>query len=394
MCHTGNGKSVKIPTECWETIEKYINDYSPMEICCAADESDREYYMEIFERLIDSKLLVLPQEEHLQIVDLSITCRCNLSCKHCCEPSQSVDGEDPLSTDEWKYIIDKIIKAGVQYVTITGGEPMVRTDFTELTRFLKEKDSIYKGLMTNGTLIDESNVDAIVNTYSDISISLDGYDEDTCSKLRGPGIFAIVIRSIELLKKRGFPAKRISVSMVETAYTQGKREYFENLCKELNVNSVIRTFSESGRGEMNAAEIKLRETESIYVKTQRNRGLMDIIKRMPRSVCQNCSAGRTKLAINYKGDIFPCMPLENSKYCLGNILTEDSIEQILRSRDNSGQKNFHHLLIRGRSRCAECDVAPFCMYCLDDFEREVQRVGIDAICKMKKGYLSEIIWGS
>lgn len=56
-------------------------------------------------------------------------------------------------------------------------EPMIRNDFIELLKYLKDH---YKGkiiISTNGTLINNENVEILAECASQIDISLDGYDE-------------------------------------------------------------------------------------------------------------------------------------------------------------------------------------------------------------------------
>ncbi|MFR5450012.1 MAG: radical SAM protein [Roseburia hominis] len=56
--------------------------------------------------------------------------------------------------------------------------------------------------MTNATLLNEKNVNAIVNAVDNISISLDGANEETVSLIRGANVFKKVLEVIELLHKK------------------------------------------------------------------------------------------------------------------------------------------------------------------------------------------------
>jgi MoaA/NifB/PqqE/SkfB family radical SAM enzyme len=58
---------------------------------------------------------------------------CPLHCKGCYANSQPAMAiEKPLSTSEWKTIIDKCHEAGIPQITFTGGEPTQREDLLEL----------------------------------------------------------------------------------------------------------------------------------------------------------------------------------------------------------------------------------------------------------------------
>lgn len=395
VCHSGNGNSLKMPSDCWENIEKYITYYSPSEICNAAHEDDKLYYQEIFSKMADIGLIIKDTyEERIKSVDLAITNRCNLHCAHCCEAAQNEGVNHGLSTQEWKDIIDKICFSDVETITITGGEPMLRRDFFDIAEYLKK---VYKGaigLSSNGTFITKDNVKRIRDTFSDISISIDGYDEDTCSRLRGSGVFKKVVEAVGLLIENGFDSKRISLSMVETAITFGKRELFEKLCSDLNVRSVVREFSKVGRGAENADWLCIGQENK---PKHRMEGYNNLKREMAlaRPSCDCCSAGRTRISINHIGDIYPCLPLENKRFCFGNMRDVENLRNYFDNACNNsrGYYNFQSILANKRERCSQCNVAPFCVGCLESFEREIEEFGIDAICKENKEYLQEAIWG-
>ena len=67
--------------------------------------------------------------------------------------------------------------------------------------------------MSNGLLISNKNVDEIIRIFDAIDLSLDGYDEESCSKIRGKGVFTKVISVVNLLIEKGFKSNNISLSM-------------------------------------------------------------------------------------------------------------------------------------------------------------------------------------
>lgn len=131
VCNTGWGTFLKLPTECWENIEKYIAVYSPKEICDAAQSEDKDYYEKIFSLLIEKKILT-KEKETIDTIDVSLTNRCNLQCMHCAASAKKVSDKENLTTTQWKTIMDKIILAQPNLIVLTGGEPLVRTDLKKL----------------------------------------------------------------------------------------------------------------------------------------------------------------------------------------------------------------------------------------------------------------------
>lgn len=398
VCHTGNGAHIKMPMECWNVIEEYLPCYTPEQVCLAAHAEDKIYYRNIYENLIRVNILVSPHSEHLDEVYLIITNRCNLKCTHCCESAVGINEKDILSIHEWKNILEKIFAEKVSKIVITGGEPMVREDFFDIVNYIKERFSGILALSTNGLLISKNNVKKITQTFDSISISLDGYDEITCSFHRGKGIFSKVIDNINLIKSSGFPAQNIYVSMVETAITHNGKDKFYQLCNELGVIPMVREFSATGRGRDN-------EDWLMPNTLKENGNCMETheLSKIKSSIlfCQNCTAGRTKICINQAGDVFPCPALENKKYYLGNALEVDNLKSFLLQnelhsisniRECQGKKNFKKLLIKNRDKCKDCNVSAFCIMCIEEFERKVENVGYEQMCNKNKEILSEVLW--
>lgn len=397
VCNTGNGRFIRIPNDCWKVIEEYIDSYSPEQICNAADADDQAYYKLIFEKLINNRILVLPEEERVNDVDLIITNRCNLKCIHCCADADGIIGNDTLDTHDWCNIIDILEMNKVKHIAITGGEPMIRKDFFDIVKYMKENFSGTLTLATNGTLINVENVHRLVESFNMISISIDGYDEKTCAKIRGAGVFAKVIKSVKLLIDAGFQQKNLSLSMVDTSITHNDIELFYSLCGDLGINPILRKFSAVGRGESE----KWLETEN----SDKHYGMIAIEDAATLSEinlsyisCQNCNAGRTRIAIDERGDIYPCLVLNDKEYCMGNMLVQHSINRSeFGSKTNDDEKNikfdnYEELLICNRKECSICDVGPFCHNCLGEFRELEKSKGLYEICRSNKEILERIIW--
>ena len=62
-------------------------------------------------------------------------------------PTKRVDRE--LTTDEWKFILDKAWAVGIPHVTFTGGEPTLREDLPDLIAYAELKGMV-SGLLSDG----------------------------------------------------------------------------------------------------------------------------------------------------------------------------------------------------------------------------------------------------
>ena len=142
---------------------------------------------------------------------LETTFRCNLGCVHCYvnEPVGNFairDRELPL--ERLKTLIDEAVDAGCLNLLLTGGEVLVRPDFSELYLY-----AIRKGLLvtvfSNGTLITDAIAD-LFDAYrpAAVEITLYGMTKQTYERVtRVPGSYEKCLAGIERLVTRGVPLK-------------------------------------------------------------------------------------------------------------------------------------------------------------------------------------------
>src|SRR5580658_413061 len=84
-------------------------------------------------------------------VQLDLTYRCNERCVHC---YLDHDDHGEMTTAEIKSLLDQMADAGVFYLTISGGEILMRRDFFEILEHARARTFCIK-LKTNGVLIRE-----------------------------------------------------------------------------------------------------------------------------------------------------------------------------------------------------------------------------------------------
>jgi radical SAM protein with 4Fe4S-binding SPASM domain len=135
------------------------------------------------------------------------TLRCNLKCSHCgsrCEPGR-VDPE--LTRDEVLGILDTIAQdfdATRIFVSITGGEPLLRPDLVEVVAHMTSL-GMRSCIVTNGTLLDAERASQLFDAgMRTISVSIDGMQAEH-EIMRGKGSWARALSAITLARKAGFP---------------------------------------------------------------------------------------------------------------------------------------------------------------------------------------------
>ena len=135
-------------------------------------------------------------------VAFELTARCNLKCKMCyvaMDASQMQRKGRELTAAEWIGFSRQTADAGTLYLLITGGEPLLRQDFTEIYTELCQMGFIIT-LNTNATLMN----DHYFNLFSKypptaVAVTLYGASPDTYKKVCGSAAgFDATIRGLEM----------------------------------------------------------------------------------------------------------------------------------------------------------------------------------------------------
>lgn len=118
------------------------------------------------------------------IISWNTTNECNLFCSHCYRDS-GVKAHSELNTSEAKKLIDEIARANFKIMIFSGGEPLMRSDIFELTKYATEKN-LRAVLGTNGTLLTEEVVKKLKSSgVMRVGISLDSLSIEKHNELRG-----------------------------------------------------------------------------------------------------------------------------------------------------------------------------------------------------------------
>ncbi len=177
----------------------------------------------------------LYENRYIGTVHWSITGKCNYKCKHCYMSAPDAKlGE--LSHEACMQLISQMADCGVQNVSLTGGEPLVRKDFYELLDALVEREINVTALYSNGKLVTEKLLDELEKRglHPVIDMSFDGVG---CHDwLRGvSGAEKEADRAFSLCAQRGFQTRS------ELCLHKKNKHVFRDSIKHLaalNVSSV------------------------------------------------------------------------------------------------------------------------------------------------------------
>ena len=114
-----------------------------------------------------------------------VTHRCPLHCVYCSNPLELAGTKAELSTEEWTSVFQQSGKLGVLHAHFTGGEPLARTDLTELISAARAA-GLYTNLITSGIGLNDQRLHALVNAGLDhIQISFQDSREEAANWIAG-----------------------------------------------------------------------------------------------------------------------------------------------------------------------------------------------------------------
>jgi heme d1 biosynthesis radical SAM protein NirJ len=200
------------------------------------------------------------------VVIWNLVRRCNLTCKHCYSISADVDFPGELGTQEVYAVMDDLKAFQVPVLILSGGEPLLRPDIFDISSRARAM-GFYVGLSTNGTLIDENNIDRIAAIgYDYVGISIDGMRDTHDRFRRKAGAFDASLRAIRLCHAAG-----IKVGMRFTP-TQDNAHELPQILELMERESVDKLYvshlNYAGRGNRN------RRSDVVHQATRR---VMDLL---------------------------------------------------------------------------------------------------------------------
>jgi MoaA/NifB/PqqE/SkfB family radical SAM enzyme len=141
-------------------------------------------------------------------VQILLTERCNIRCRHCAVPTEDSPADHELTTDQWKTFLDAAAAAGVESVVMNGGEALIRRDALELIEHSFQAGIRWATLITNGMLFGARVAGAIAGVQQRfpafaVHVSVDGASAQTHDWMRGSGTFDRMLASVGRLRAAG-----------------------------------------------------------------------------------------------------------------------------------------------------------------------------------------------
>ena len=206
--------------------------------------------------------------------EVRVTESCNSRCITCSAWKNSQAGE--LTTIEMIDALRQLRRIGVQILRISGGEPLLRADLSEIVREGHHLGFPQIHVATNGLLLEQKAEKLLLEGATRFDVSIDGIG-DTDDRIRGiPGHYSRALAGIERVKSCARKMRRrIPVTVFTTLLKQnisevpaiidlceriGARWCFSPLCGNIDL------FNEVGVSEFAPTDWKMIDWTLDYVK--------------------------------------------------------------------------------------------------------------------------------
>lgn len=276
--------------------------------------------------------------------EIHFTHKCNLKCQHCFQESSPTSHlYKELEASQWIYIFKQIELYKMCKITLSGGEIMSYPHFSKVFNEIVNYKINYV-VLTNGTLVDDSNMEALSKPNVALTISLDGHSSEIHDRLRGRGVFDKVIRNIKALVENG---AKVSLAYTINSYNYLYLKDAVELALLLGVRGMLFSFtSETGRAKENLNLILTASQREVAKKDfarleeeygdMLNLSLMEIVA--PKSDMElsdkvYCAAGTNHVGISSDGKLYPCVYSFGYEELVMGDLTKENLKDIWENRE-------------------------------------------------------------
>jgi radical SAM protein with 4Fe4S-binding SPASM domain len=291
--------------------------------------------------------------QRLTMVHLKLTNQCNLGCSYCY--AQSGRRTAVLSWGELEMIAWDVAKISpsVAYA-LSGGEPLLHPCALDFAEKVKDAGNTVH-LLTNGTLIDETNAKRIAAATDMVKISLDGSSDILHAATRGHGNFARVTQAIELLLDSD---ANVQVAMTVTRKNCGD---ISAMVSRYGHRLALQPLFRAGRGiaaddlALTGAEYyqALAAVDSVAPMGALNAKLKSVRGRGVR----RCAMAEREISIAETGDVYPCQLLQEDRFRAGNIRQESLSEIYAKSPVLARMRE---ISVDTLAKCSTCAVRYLC----------------------------------
>lgn len=304
---------------------------------------------------------------------IELTPLCNMKCEMCYVrmSQEEMEQQGRLRTaEEWLAAARQMQQAGMLFLLLTGGEPLIYPDFKKVYLGFRDLGMILT-INTNGTMIDKEWAEFFVrNRPRRINITLYGKDEDTyhslCHYKQG---YKQTLQAVRLLTERGIDVK-LNVSAAST--NMDDIEEILDIGKKLGVPVRVDAYMMPAvreRKKPYAMQARLTPEKAARIQVfslKREMGsalfskyVMQALERVEHFMPSDqpggmtCYAGNCSFTINWQGNLRPCVVMSTPSV---NVFEKGFLPAW-----KEVQKECQ--TIKLNMKCSQCRLRPICRTC-------------------------------
>ncbi|UJF18703.1 GTP 3',8-cyclase MoaA [Vibrio sp. SS-MA-C1-2] len=295
---------------------------------------------------------------------LSVTDVCNFKCTYCLPDGYRPEGQRPkfLSLDEIRRVASAFAHCGTDKIRITGGEPSLRRDFTEIIETVANQEGIKKvATTTNGYRMAKHIHEWKDAGLTNVNVSVDSLDPKMFYQITGENIFNQVMSGIDAAFDAGYEQVKVNTVLLKDLNSQ-ELPLFLNWIKTRPIQ--LRFIELMQTGEMNdlfknhhQSGVAIRNhliANGWLLKTKASNdgpaqvfyhpdymGEIGLIMPYEKNFCQSCN----RLRISAKGKLHMCLFGDHGVE-LRDLLEHDNQRDELIARINQqllNKEETHHL---------------------------------------------------
>lgn len=275
--------------------------------------------------------LIDPFGRRIDYIRLSVTDKCNLRCFYCI-PKGFTDFETPdnwLSINEVERVIRAFAELGVGRVRLTGGEPLVRKDISELAARLSAIPELNDlSLSTNATLLGKHAQALKKSGVSRINVSLDTLRSDRFKDITCSGGLNDVLEGLAAASVAGLTPIKINMVAMKGVNDDEIEDMVEFCIEHQFTLRLIETMPMGQSGQsasehyLNLDEVRRRLitrfnlVDSVmpgggparYLKIRNSNTHIGFITPISQHFCESCN----RIRISAEGTIYLCMGQEHT----------------------------------------------------------------------------------
>lgn len=313
-----------------------------------------------------------------QEIPLAVLCElthaCNVDCEHCYLDLKPDSKIGAMSTEEWKRVFRELKAEGTLFLTLSGGEVLVRRDWFELATYARSLGFALR-FFTNGTLVDDVAADKIAGLKPlGVEISLLGGIAATHDAVaRRRGAFDKTIAGIRRLKARGVPVVLKCVVMERNAAEISTiSELATELGCQVHFDLEISPKNDGSQGPKacvpNDAAWLVAAEKVLNAKAAYKSGAKQPSREF-RLAEGPCGAGRRTAHVGPTGNVHPCTQWVSP---VGNLRTS-SFREVW--RQSTVLQEVRKTRVGDFEACARCELLEICSPCMALSQLERGEIG-------------------